>query len=338
MQRSGERVRITAQLIRASDGFHIWSESYDRRLKDIFAIQDVIAVRVGESLASTILEAEPEILVRSFSTDSVDAYNLYLQARAETVRFSFNGLGAAESLLKRALGKDPDFLDAKAALALNLMQKAINSMRPMEEVLDELPNNSEIRLIFGSSLRSMNAAAEAIPHLQAATRLDPLNSLTHLRLGTTYTDVREWNAAKSAILEAICLEPGSPNAFFVLGDVEAVSGNGLAMISNYIQTMKVDPADYGYAMVVAENLYYIGLPEVELAYQCAWFQGRDGQGDRGLAAPYPGFASCDESDVALHKSPAASRAHHGGFAPAGCFGAMARGRSGIPGAGSCVSR
>ena len=118
VQRAGDRVRVTAQLIRASDGFHMWSENYDRTLDDIFAIQDEIAGEVGKALSRSLLGADDTTpLVAGVTTTNADAYDLYMQARRERATYSYGGLQAAEDLLKGALLIDPDFIDAKTELA-----------------------------------------------------------------------------------------------------------------------------------------------------------------------------------------------------------------------------
>jgi TolB-like protein len=109
VQRDGDRVRITAQLIRASDGFHVWSEVYDRTLDDIFGIQDEIATIVGGSLSASLLGIEGDQKVAGIQTTNPDAYDLYLQARKERATYSYTGLQAAEDLLKGALLIDPAF-------------------------------------------------------------------------------------------------------------------------------------------------------------------------------------------------------------------------------------
>jgi len=123
VQRVGDRVRITAQLIRASDGFHVWSSSYDRTVDDIFGIQDEIAVKVGNELSESLLREKSDSQLAGVATTDPDAYDLYLQARKERATFSYGGLKAAEDLLKGALLIDPEFLDAKNELAAVYMHQ-----------------------------------------------------------------------------------------------------------------------------------------------------------------------------------------------------------------------
>jgi TolB-like protein/Tfp pilus assembly protein PilF len=138
VQRVGDRVRVTAQLIRADDGFHVWSEPYNRTLEDIFGIQDEIAAMVGGALSVSLLGDTSETLLAGVSTDSADAYDLYLLALNERAKNSFGSLRAAEDLLKGALTIDPDFLDAKAALAGNYLRQAETGLRDPEQTWNDV--------------------------------------------------------------------------------------------------------------------------------------------------------------------------------------------------------
>ena len=78
VRKSGDRLRITAQLINVMDGYHLWSERYDRELKDIFDIQDEISLAIVDVLKVKLLEVEKEKLLKRY-TDNIEAYNLYQQ-------------------------------------------------------------------------------------------------------------------------------------------------------------------------------------------------------------------------------------------------------------------
>ncbi len=113
VQKVGNQIRVTAQLIRASDGFHVWSSNYDRTVDDIFAIQDEIATEVGQELSESLLGDEKGPQLANIGTSNTDAYDLYLQALKERSTGSYGALEAAENLLKGALVIDPDFIAAK---------------------------------------------------------------------------------------------------------------------------------------------------------------------------------------------------------------------------------
>ena len=158
VQRVGDRVRITAQLIRAADGFHVWSSSYDRTLDDIFGIQDEIAEKVGTSLSKSLLGAPNSEMFAGVTTTNSDAYDLYLQALKERASFSYGGLQAAERLLKGALTIDPDFMDAKSELAVNYIHQVETGL------MDEQSTYPEIIAIVDQvlSVRPDDVVAQAV--------------------------------------------------------------------------------------------------------------------------------------------------------------------------------
>ena len=118
VQKAGNRVRVTAQLIRANDGFHVWSQNYDRTLNDIFAIQHEIAQDVAGALDSSLLGSASKAM-HGVETTNLTAYETYLKGREQQAIYSYTSLPKAQSLFKEALAADPGFVDAKLALANN---------------------------------------------------------------------------------------------------------------------------------------------------------------------------------------------------------------------------
>ncbi len=125
VQKSGNMVRITAQLIRADDGFHVWSQSYDRQLDNIFAIQDEIATEVADALGSSLLNS-----IAGVNTSILSAYDIYLQGLEQYRLQHDESLNAADLLFRQALEIDPEFYDARLALALNNEWKERKAMVP----------------------------------------------------------------------------------------------------------------------------------------------------------------------------------------------------------------
>jgi TolB-like protein/Flp pilus assembly protein TadD len=139
VQRAGGQVRITAQLIRAEDGFHVWSENYDRTLQDIFGIQDEIAQRVSAKLTRALLDPGMGIEIQGIGTDSVEAYDLYLRAVAEQNHASYESIRTSEGLLKDAIAADPDFHSAKTQLVSNYtLQVEAGLRRPREAIAESI--------------------------------------------------------------------------------------------------------------------------------------------------------------------------------------------------------
>ena len=133
-QKANDRVRVTAQLIRANDGFHVWSQNYTRPLKDIFAIQDEIATDVAEALGSSLLGsggAERHVV----STNNLEAYESYLKGLEQQAIFSYGSLDQAENHFKQALARDPGFMDARLALVRNYLLKFSTGLAGQDEVV-----------------------------------------------------------------------------------------------------------------------------------------------------------------------------------------------------------
>jgi TolB-like protein/Flp pilus assembly protein TadD len=139
---AGDRVRITAQLIEVETDSHLWSESYDRDLADIFAVQDEIAAKVGEALKVALLGADSKPIHPSREI-SIEAYSDYLLARQKLANMSYVGAGEAELLLQGVIERDPDYAPAYAALAgtyqvmagwgASSPSEAVARMRPLIE-------------------------------------------------------------------------------------------------------------------------------------------------------------------------------------------------------------
>ena len=118
VRQASDRVRITAQLIDAQSGFHLWSETYDRKLADVFQVQDEIAKAIVDKLRIELAPADQQLAQRQKApTQNVEAYELYLQGRAIWKRRGAENLKRAIELYQAAIGKDPAFARAHAALA-----------------------------------------------------------------------------------------------------------------------------------------------------------------------------------------------------------------------------
>lgn len=155
VQTQGDRIRITAQLVRADNGYHVWSQSYDRTMEDIFAIQDEIAEDVAGILGSQLL-AGNNIGSLGPATADISAYDIYLRAMEQQATGSFDALSRADELFRQSLDKDASFTDAKIALVRNNYLRGFagageyetdmeDSRRWVEEVLAVEPSNLEAR-------------------------------------------------------------------------------------------------------------------------------------------------------------------------------------------------
>lgn len=239
VQRVGDRVRITAQLIRASDGFHVWSETYDRTLDDIFAIQDEIAHRVGSALSASLLPGGEDAQPEGVHTANADAYDLYLQARKERATYSYGGLKTAEDLLKGALLIDPDFLDAKTELAVGyfnqletgLMEKgaAFAEIQALTaQVLEVRPQDPVARAaaILATLLPQAvggnpSVIRGGIAELEGIVTEAPQELQPRIFLIRAYSSVQRFDEAIPLLQEALRLDPYNPVIHYELGGAYA---------------------------------------------------------------------------------------------------------------------
>jgi len=234
VQLAGNRVRITAQLIRADDGFHVWSSNFDRDFNDIFAIQDEIAKEVGSSLSESLLGTEYNAEVSRVGTENPDAYDLYLQALSERATFSYGGLQASENLLKGALATDPDFLDAKTALAVNYLHQFETGLMDRDEamsrssamtqqVLASRPDDpiaNAIRLfVENKDSGSPRRILDAIVEIEKLVAENPAIYEVRLILARLLLSAQQIDRALVVQLEALQQDPFNPRIHYELGSL-----------------------------------------------------------------------------------------------------------------------
>ncbi|MFN0123812.1 MAG: tetratricopeptide repeat protein [Blastocatellia bacterium] len=116
VRKSGDRLRITAQLVNMADGYHLWSERYDREMRDIFDIQEEITLAMVDALKVKLLGADKAAVTRRY-TDNTEAYRLYLLGRYQFGKYSEEGFSKAVAYFRQAIGEEPGYAPAWAALA-----------------------------------------------------------------------------------------------------------------------------------------------------------------------------------------------------------------------------
>lgn len=223
VRKSGDEIRITAQLIKASDGYHVWSETWDRRLVDVFAIQDEIAALVVAALKVSLLNEIPHARV----TDP-RAYELYLRAKASAELFTEDGFKRSAELLEDALAIDPEYAEAWVELGVTIINQTGWGFIPNAE----------------GSARSNRATERALS-------IDPDNAraLTGLGWNKMYYE-RDFESAVRLIRRAYELEPGNASVLNTYGVLNGVFGKRDENISLYEDALERDP----YAMSILGNL------------------------------------------------------------------------------------
>ncbi len=188
VRKSGNRVRITAQLINVEDGYHLWSEVYDRELTDIFTIQDEISRAIVDALIVHLTDEELAAVTpgQTSQPTNVEAYNFYLLAKHNLRLRNQTALQLAIRQFEQALDRDPGYADAYAGQAL-----ATNLLRAAQ---------------YGQlSAAVANRKAQAL--LDRALALDPDLALAHAVQGLVYADRLDYTAAEQSLRRAIAANP-----------------------------------------------------------------------------------------------------------------------------------
>jgi adenylate cyclase len=221
IRRAGNRVRITAQLIDAISGAHVWADRYDRDLTDIFAVQDDVTRRIVGALKITLTPAENAHLTNS-GTSNIDAYDSALRGRELLLgtRKSRETFEQAKACLLRAVELDPNYAQALAGLGFAYMFDYQN--RWSDDPDSSLPL--------------------AKHYAELAIAKNPKEPLARVVAAVAATFGRDLDEAKSQVEVALSLNPNFAMAYNVLGTLRSYSGEPLEAIPVIEHAMRLDPA------------------------------------------------------------------------------------------------
>ena len=238
VRKSGNTIRVTAQLIRASDGVHIWSETYDRDLKDVFKVQDEIALGVVQKLKLTLLPAATAVSVR---TVNAEAHSLYLQGRYFKDRDTSEDLAKANDCFKRALALDATYAPAWAGIAIVATRQVANGYIAMAKALAV----------------TREAASKAL-------ELDPKNGEAYAALGIAHMMAHEWAQAETTLASAREIDPTDSSVFMISGVLARGLGRDEDAIALFRQALEHDPINLLARRYYARTLSFAGrLAEAE---------------------------------------------------------------------------
>jgi TolB-like protein/Tfp pilus assembly protein PilF len=257
IRKDREHLRITVQLINVSDGSNIWSERYDREMKDVFEIQDEIALAIVSKLKVKLLGEDKTAISKRY-TDNIEAYHLYLKGNFYWQMMTQEGYTKAASYFEMALKKDPNYALSYAGLAtIHMFSTAYGDVPPNQAYLKavEFVNkaiNIDSKLAGAYSVMGVINTfhywnwKEAERNLRHALEINPNSSLIHIfySLMLTCTGRHE-----EAIAEAVRAQELDPLSYFVntfAGVAYAYSGNFDRAVEEYKMTLSINP-DYFFA-------------------------------------------------------------------------------------------
>jgi TolB-like protein/class 3 adenylate cyclase/Tfp pilus assembly protein PilF len=217
VRKLGNRIRITAQLINAADGFHLCSEVYDRNLDDVFKIQDEVSESIAQALRVNLTATE-KVQLSAIPTQSIEAYDYYSRGRHHFYQYTRAGHRAAIDMYLKALELDSNYALAYAGLSVCYMQFISRSW-------DE--NATWLRKAEEAALKALGIG-QRLPE-------------AHLALGLVYEMKEEWDKEEGAMRRVLLLHPNHAHAHDSLGDVYYYRDQLDEAVSEYQAALRLDP-------------------------------------------------------------------------------------------------
>jgi len=218
VRKGGDKIRITAQLIDAITGNHLWAKQYDRDIKDIFAVQDEITKNIITAMQVKLTEGE-EVKAASKGTNNLEAYLKYLQAYELINKVNPESNALAKQLAKEAVALDPKYASAYYVLGRSHMMDVWvkTSKSPKESI------------------------GKAIQLEQKAISLDETNAEAHALLGFLYSMTKQYDKAIAQAEKAVTLNPNSAYGHFIMGKTLFFAGRCEESIPEYKKSIRLNP-------------------------------------------------------------------------------------------------
>ena len=275
IRRSGNQIRVTAQLVRADNGFHLWSQTYDRDLHDVFKVQDYIANAVVQALQITLMGGP--LTRQKGGTQNLEAYLLYLRSNQELLAYSATALKEARKHIEQAIKLDPDFILAwthLGAININLAQLRELPVRDGYErarqlgqhALELSPDFTRAHSLLGYIHRTYDwdwAAAQS--EARKGLAADPKDWLALELNGQVAASIGDWDDAERYFRQVLVYDPLNVQTLWDLGTTLYRAGRFAAAEAEYRKLIELVP-DYAWAHGgLAKTLLAEGKPEAALA-------------------------------------------------------------------------
>jgi adenylate cyclase len=248
VRRAGSRVRITAQLIDASNGNHIWADRYDRELKNVFALQDEIASAITAAAGVELAGAEQERATRS-GPENLGAWDLYQQGMWQLWRMGEAPLIRANDILRQAIKADPDLAPAHAGLSYLCY----------------------LFVEFGISESPSDTLAEGLGFAETAVQLDEKDAFAHFALGRIHMMRGDANAAMGELDRALELNQNFAPTSYAMGYLMLLLDRAADAIPHFDHALRLSPGDpigWGNELIKGAALQTMGcLDEAEVSIE-----------------------------------------------------------------------
>jgi eukaryotic-like serine/threonine-protein kinase len=287
VRRSGNRIRVTAQLITAADGSHLWSERYDRELAEVFAVQDEISAAIAGALHAKL---SPQAAAKPRYTPSLPAYEALLKARYYHFRLTPQAMEQAKTFYEEAIALDPQYALAQAACADHFYGRAAIGMTPAHEAMPIARAMAQRALELDPSLPEAHASLgmvaglydynwkEAERRFTLATASGAVSWWVRLAYGAVLLASGRRPEAVEQLARAVQEDPLHLAVRLTMGQCLGAAGRYPEAEAHLGQVLNLDPSfapAYFYlaALYVARRMFAEALPLAERAYSLApWSQ------------------------------------------------------------------
>ncbi|HXY56473.1 MAG TPA: tetratricopeptide repeat protein, partial [Nitrososphaerales archaeon] len=230
IRKAGNKLRVSVQMIDAVKDRHLWAESYDRNLDDVFAIQSDIASRVAEALRARMAKESPRSVGE---TDNIEAYTAFLRAKQLLNEGTRTQISDAVGLLQDAVAKDPNFSRAYSELARALRHQGM----------------------FGDYIATMKKAEEVATR---AIETAPESAEAHAAMGSVHSALDRFEAAQAEVETAISLNPNLSEALHLLGEINGAFGRLDEAVANQRKAYALDPVSLYAGTMLSDTLRAAG--------------------------------------------------------------------------------
>jgi TolB-like protein/Tfp pilus assembly protein PilF len=275
IRRSGDRIRVTAQLVRADTGYHLWSETYDRPLDDIFKVQDDIANAVVQALQVTLMGGP--LTRQKGGTQNLEAYQLYLRALSSMRQNTVPSITAARDDFDLAIKLDPDFGLAWAELSRETLLLTNNGAYSPQEGYERARQQAQHALLLSPDVSEAHSTlanvyrnydwnwAASAAEVRLALASDPANPTALMRAGQLAYTLGRWDDAERQLRSALVRDPLNTIVIVSLGIAQYCAGRFSDAEATYRRLLELAPDFLLGRSLLGKTLLAEGKPEAALA-------------------------------------------------------------------------